>query len=426
MTDNELYEETSPVSKTAVATLLQLAAAGYEKAGEIAKGLGFPEKEYAWSLGGRDELEKICMVVNRESRYVALNRAALESGCDIIYDLPCGFVHRAFEMADCGKTYVGGDLPEVIRSLEPVIGRMLSPGQKNRVRFSEVDATNDLSVEDALDGLDGPVCVCTEGLFVYLNPSDKQTVIRNIYRLLKKRGGCWITVDPETLARHMAVFTAIAGARAPEILREEMRGFSREAEVDVSAKSSPFLKKDSGGAEKAISSESEEEFLQNGFLVEKIPFVGDDFTLRSYAFLQTETIEKLKKSLAHVHVWKFTVNPYFPGIENDKVAERSNIRTGLSDGTLRFTLSGRMDALSSPLFLKLWEKEKEGRKFQRVEIDCRDLQYLSSAGLRVLMIIQKDLGKDAMVLLHVPDEIREILSVTGTKIPFRSDPERSW
>jgi len=61
-----------------------------------------------------------------------------------------------------------------------------------------------------------------------------------------------------------------------------------------------------------------------------------------------------------------------------------------------------------------------------VEIDCRDLQYLSSAGLRVLMIIQKDLGKDAMVLLHVPDEIREILSVTGTKIPFRSDPERSW
>ena len=414
--DNELYEKTSPVSKTAVATLFQLAAAGYEKSAEIAKGLGFQTKEYAWSLGDKDELEKICMVTNRESRYVALNNAALESGCDIIYDLPCGFVHRAFEMADQGKTYVGGDLPEVIRSLKPVIGRMLSSDQKRKVRFSEVDVTNCQSVDDALKGLEGPVCVCTEGLFVYLNPSDKQTVIQNIYRLLKERGGCWITVDPETLARHMAVFTAIAGDRASVILKEEMRGFSKESEVDVTGKSRPFLKKDGSGSEKASSSETEQEFLQNGFLVEKIPFTEGDLTLRSYAFLQPETIEKLRKNLADVHVWKFTVNPDFTEKEKDDAEDSPNIKAVLSDGTLRFTLSGRIDSLSSPLFLELWEEKKTSEKFHRVEIDCKDLQYISSAGLRVLMMMKKDLGKDAMVLLNVSDEVREILSVTGFEV----------
>ena len=411
--DNELYEKTNPVSKTAVATLFQLAAAGYEKSAEIAKGLGFQKKEYAWSLGDRDELEKICMVANRESRYVALNNVALESGCSIIYDLPCGFVHRAFEMADKGKTYVGGDLPEVIRSLRPVVGSMLSPDQKRKVRFSEVDVTNYQSVDDALKGLEGPVCVCTEGLFVYLNPSDKQTVIENIHRLLKKRGGCWITVDPETLARHMAVFTAVAGDRAPEILREEMRGFSRESEVDVTGKSGPFLKKDSGGSEKASNSETEQEFLQNGFLTEKIPFTEGGLTLRSFSFLQPETIGKLRENLTDVHVWKFTVNPDFTGKEKKDAEECPSIKAVLSDGTLRFTLSGRIDSLSSPLFLKLWEKKKASEKFQRVEIDCKDLQYVSSAGLRVLVMIKKDLGKGALVLLNVSDEIREILSVTG-------------
>lgn len=65
-----IYEQTNPVSKTAVTTLIQLAAAGYEKSEEILERLGFQdEKEFNWSLGEKDQLEKLCMVTNRESRY---------------------------------------------------------------------------------------------------------------------------------------------------------------------------------------------------------------------------------------------------------------------------------------------------------------------------------------------------------------------
>ena len=105
--------------------------------------------------------------------------------------------------------------------------------------------------------------------------------------------------------------------------------------------------------------------------------------------------------------------------EKDDAEDSPNIKAVLSGGTLRFTLSGRIDSLSSPLFLELWEKKKASEKVHRVEIDCKDLQYISSAGLRVLMMMKKDLGKDAMVLLNVSDEVREILSATGFEDYFQ-------
>ncbi len=409
--DKELYEQVNPVPKTAVATLIQLAGAGYEKSEEILRRLGFQKKDYAWSLGDRDELEKICMVTNRESRYVALNNVALESCCDIIYDLPCGFVHRAFDMADKGKTYVGGDLPEVIQSVQPVISRMLTPEQKCKVRFAEVDITNYQSVTDALEGLEGSVCVCTEGLLVYLNASERETVIRNIYRLLRDRGGCWITVDPETVARHMAVFTAIAGDRASAILKKEMSGFSQKSEIDIATSNAQYLQKDSPSEEDGT--ESERQYLQNGFLVEKIPFTRGDYELRSFAFLQPEVVDKLKKALSGIHVWKLIPDPDFVPKETEESAKNFSFRTKISKDTLHIVLSGRMDSLSAPSFLKAWEEKEGSEEFHRVEIDCKNLQYISSAGLRVLMMMKKALPGEPIVLLNVTSEVREVLTTTG-------------
>ena len=416
--DNKLYERVEPVSKTAVATLIQLAGAGYEKSEKILNRLGFQKKDYAWSLGDRDKLEKICMIANRESRYVALNNTALESGCENIFDLPCGFVHRAFDMVENGRTYVGGDLPEVIGYIRPVISDMLSPEQKSRVRFAEVDITNGQSIHDAVEGMEGPVCVCTEGLFVYLNASEMNTVIQNVYQLLRDRGGCWLTVDTETLARHMAVYSAIAGDRASEILKKEMGGFSRKSEIDIAGSNAKYLQKD-GRSVNMDYSETEHQFLQNGFLIEKIPFVKGSYELRSYAFLQPETIEKLKKALAHVNVWKFTLNPDFKPAQDAHPEKAFSLRVETVDDTLLFVLSGRMDSLSAPVLLKAWEEKKASAKIRKVEINCKDLQYISSAGLRVFMMIRKDLPEGPPVLSNVNSDVREILSTTGFLEFFR-------
>ena len=421
--DSELYERSNPVPKTAVATLFQLAGAGYEKSEEILKRLGFQKDDYAWSLGEGDELEKICLLANRESRYVALNNVALESGCDVVFDLPCGYVHRAFDMVEKGIKYVGGDLPEVINRMQPVIRDMLPPEQRSKVRLAEVDITNEKSILDALEGMWGSVCVCTEGLLGYLNASEMKTVIQNIFRLLKIRGGCWVTVDPEAVARHLVVYSAIDEDRASEIFRKEKNGFSRDSQMDLASINALFLKKDGTLPDEADYSRYEQQFLQNGLLVEKIPFTRGGYELRSFAFLQPEVIEKLKKALSGIHVWKFTVNPDFLSEKSDHSEDSKDpevsiegfrFRTETVGDILRFILSGRLDSLGAPLLLKVWEEKKASGEFHRVEIDCKNLRYISSAGLRVLLIIRKALpGEQPLILLHVSKEVREILDSAG-------------
>ena len=45
--------------------------------------------------------------------------------------------------------------------------------------------------------------------------------------------------------------------------------------------------------------------------------------------------------------------------------------------------------------------------------DCADLKYISSAGLRVLLIIKKSLPGNELILHNVNEPIMEILDTTG-------------
>ena len=48
-----------------------------------------------------------------------------------------------------------------------------------------------------------------------------------------------------------------------------------------------------------------------------------------------------------------------------------------------------------------------------MEVDCADLQYISSAGLRVLLIIKKSLPGNELILHNVNETVEEILDTTG-------------
>ncbi len=53
-------------------------------------------------------------------------------------------------------------------------------------------------------------------------------------------------------------------------------------------------------------------------------------------------------------------------------------------------MSGNLDTLSAPKLLANYEKIKEDNALDSVFIDCSKLEYVSSAGLRVLLIMQND------------------------------------
>ena len=77
-------------------------------------------------------------------------------------------------------------------------------------------------------------------------------------------------------------------------------------------------------------------------------------------------------------------------------------------------LSGQLDTLSSPDLEKEITKILEGNA-QNVVLDGGKLTYISSAGLRLLLILQKKMGQKGgtFVLRNIQDSIMEIFKITG-------------
>lgn len=53
-----------------------------------------------------------------------------------------------------------------------------------------------------------------------------------------------------------------------------------------------------------------------------------------------------------------------------------------------------------------------------VQFDFSELEYLSSAGLRVLMMVYKRLGGSGVSIENACDEIREVFDITGFSAIF--------
>ena len=78
------------------------------------------------------------------------------------------------------------------------------------------------------------------------------------------------------------------------------------------------------------------------------------------------------------------------------------------NGKLTVAISGRLDTTTAPEL----EKELDFTGITSVEFDLADLEYVSSAGLRVILMVQKNM-KGNFVLKNVKPEIMEIFEITG-------------
>lgn len=79
---------------------------------------------------------------------------------------------------------------------------------------------------------------------------------------------------------------------------------------------------------------------------------------------------------------------------------------------LTVALEGRLDTVTAPELEKELGGALEG--ITELEMDFAKLDYISSAGLRVLLSAQKTMNKQgSMVIRHANDSIMEIFEVTG-------------
>ena len=89
-----------------------------------------------------------------------------------------------------------------------------------------------------------------------------------------------------------------------------------------------------------------------------------------------------------------------------------NITKTTENGKLALTLEGRLDTVTAPSLEAELKASLEG--VSELTMDFEKLEYISSAGLRVLLAAQKEMNKKGvMKLTHVNETIREIFEVTG-------------
>lgn len=408
----------NPTANTAITTLIMLANAGYEKALAILEKMGVEKEKIFHGVDPSDMVNRPSDIV-RELRYVALNRTIEETGLSVLMDLPCGYTPKVFEFTEKGMQYIGCDLPAVINDFSPIIASMTDDEQKKNIDFQVVDVTNYESMKAAADKARGPVCIATEGLSVYLSPEEKKQLSSNIWRILAEKGGCWLSSDVETFEYYMAVYKAVAGDRAMELLLASRKGFGGQADTDIHKNVSQSV----NHADGKIVVDYEKinaRYRARGFLVEKIPYYREDIELRLFDSMTDAEIEKLKENMKHVNVWKFTVDPDFkPAADASGLSKTVvgpdlpfEVKSSLHDGVLEMSIQGRMDTITAPEVLKQFQEKGDG--ITGIHIDVSSMAYVSSAGLRVFLIMYKSLDdKDKFKLTGINSSVIEILETTG-------------
>ena len=99
------------------------------------------------------------------------------------------------------------------------------------------------------------------------------------------------------------------------------------------------------------------------------------------------------------------------GRNEEKVRRNEYPQLNVNVEERKVTLNGRLDTSTAP------EMEKKLSSLEGVtalELDFSGLEYISSAGLRVLLAIQKVMNKQGSMVLHnVNESVREVFDITG-------------
>ena len=83
----------------------------------------------------------------------------------------------------------------------------------------------------------------------------------------------------------------------------------------------------------------------------------------------------------------------------------------LDGGELSVILHGEINSLTAPEFEQAIGDVAD---IHSLVLDFADVAYISSAGLRVLMRVKRELGERAFTLINLTTEVRDVLDITGS------------
>lgn len=415
MTENNeaLLEMVNPVYKTAQSCVQLVASLGDSDAQRLLDALGFD------SFGASAEKspsppeikEKVMRLapgykMTLAARFYSTNRLIEESGAKRILDLPCGYTPRGLIMAAQGRTFFGFDLPAVINAMDPAVESLAGDAEKPLLRYRAVDATNYSALSAALGEPEGELLVTTEGLLMYLSQSELEEVFTNIRDLLRVHGGRWITMDRE-LTFHEGDVVAAGVNHDPELLGL-LKGLSAKAAgnaAKVKLNNNVMFDPDQEKAERFVR--------DMGFTLRKLPvadYLPEDLCAR--VGLPGEVEGAVRELFRSIYFWE--MRPVAGETAFRQEEKNFSAEAALRGDVLAVKLAGRMDTLTAPKLLSLYQEAAKQGSIRGIEVDLKELDYVSSAGLRVLLMMRKGLEDgERFHLNNAGPAVQEILETTG-------------
>ena len=233
----------------------------------------------------------------------------------------------------------------------------------------------------------------------YLSADEAEQFIGGIRQVLSGHGGAWYSsdwnVDYEQFStRNMS---------SPEGVK-----YYNETRRQIMKSSNVF--------NEGVSFQSEDEkqsFLEShGLKVEKLPFYYGDENVAMLRAVAPDKMDAIMDQLKKSSFWKMTLDESSAvreKITGAKEIDNLHVDCSAAGSRLICRIAGRIDTISAPALLEVLEKNGDG--FEELSVEAERLEYLSSAGLRVLLMASKKFGK--MSIRHASDAVKKIFADSG-------------
>lgn len=129
-----------------------------------------------------------------EARYKLINKLLNDTNIKQVLEIASGYSSRGMIYSQKGYNYIEMDLENIVINKRKIVESISK--QSELLNIIEGNALERLDF-DRIDKYlgDREVAVINEGLLRYLTFEEKEIVAKNIYSILKKHNGVWITCD---------------------------------------------------------------------------------------------------------------------------------------------------------------------------------------------------------------------------------------
>lgn len=312
-------------------------------------------------------------------------------------DLGCGLNPRGLSLAQNNfLRYYGFDLPAVTEKMSRSMQFMIGAGTLNeRIMYIPADITDRKALRSVIRG-NRPLFIVTEGLMMYLTENEMRTVIDNISSLLSEYGGVWFTGDAEERIIFEKMARMMTADESADAKMFESSEFSKKWRRLIFENS--FIK---------LNDDERAEFLKGYDLncrsIDTAPYI-EKISMPDDIRAAFENTKFMLMTSGH------SDNRYRQTGENN-VFSLNSLK---SENVIIIDIHGRLDAISAPKLVEEYERSSGSGNLPLI-IDMSDCPYISSAGIRAILMLFKRTKelKDGFSLRNIRPDVLDILNTTG-------------